>query len=56
MSTEDKVKAMRAGEKVITNDEEMDAMLVIDDELHYIMRSAINPDRVGLLDKYVSWI
>lgn len=56
MSTKDKVTAIRRGERVITNDEEMDAMLVIDEELHYDMVSIINPDRVGLLDKYIAWV
>ncbi len=56
MSTKEKIQAMRAGKQIITNDKEIDDMLKIDEKLYSTLLSKINPNRIGLLDKYVAWI
>jgi hypothetical protein len=49
-----KIAAMKRGETVVTNDEELDMMGTLD-ELRG-MRSLPNPDRVGIKDQYIAWI
>jgi hypothetical protein len=51
-----KIKALRQGERIITNDDELDEIgpALGDDGNH--LRSIPNPRRVGILDKYEAWI
>ena len=49
-----KLDRMMQGERVITNDNEMELML--DDDRIKLVRSMPNPDRLGLRDQYVAWI
>ena len=51
----EKIKKMKAGQKVITNDKEMDTMSEIDGDFMNCVRSITNPDRCGILDQYVAW-
>ena len=51
-----KLEAMKRGEAVITNDEEMDQMLALGDDAIKKVRSLPNPQRVGLKDQYIAWI
>ena len=56
MTVKDKLKAMKKGESVVTNDRELDAMLALDDDAIYKVRSIPNPKRVGIRDQYIAWI
>jgi hypothetical protein len=51
-----KIKALRAGQRVITNDAELDELTPAlgDDGNH--LRSIPNPRRVGVLDEYEAWL
>lgn len=51
-----KLEAMKRGETVVTNDQELDIIMTTGDDALLHMRSLPNPDRVGLLDQYVAWI
>lgn len=51
-----KLAAMKKGEVVVTNDEEMDQMLALGDDAIMKVRSLPNPDRVGIKDQYIAWI
>jgi len=51
-----KLEAMKKGEIVVTNDEEMDQMLALDDDEIVKVRSLPNPQRVGIKDRYIAWI
>ena len=57
MSTaREKLNRMKNGEKIITNDKEMDQMLELGDDAINWVRSLPNPGRVGIMDKYTAWI
>ncbi len=52
----DKIKQMKRGKHVVTNDHEMDEMQASGDSAMDYVRSTPNPRRTGLLDQYVAWI
>lgn len=56
VTAKDKLEAMKNGERVITNDAELDSMLELGDDSIDDVRSVPNPKRVGVLDQYVAWI
>ena len=56
MDPRKKLDRMKCGERIVTNDAELDAMLALDDDSVYEIRSLPNPNRVGVLDVYVAWI
>ena len=56
MIPERKLKVMKKGHVVVTNDEELSGMLELGDDAVYKVRSLPNPKRVGLLDQYIAWI
>lgn len=51
-----KLDAMKRGERVITNDHQLDDMILLGDEAAYKVRSMRNSKQVGTLDQYVAWI
>ena len=51
-----KLAKLKAGERVITNDKELDEMLSSGDDAAYSIRTIPNPDRVGVLDVWEAWI
>ena len=51
-----KIEQLKAGERVITNDVEMDAMIDLDGDTMQQVRSIPNPKRCGVWDQYVAWI
>ena len=51
-----KLEAMKNGETIITNDFEMDQMGLLDDDTMNKVRSLPNPNRCGIMDKYIAWI
>ena len=52
----DKLDRMVNGEKVITNDAELDEMLATERDEVFRVRSRPHPMRVSMLDQYVAWI
>lgn len=60
----DKFKRMKAGERVVTNDKQLDILSAHftahdGDDANIYFRSVVskpNPKRVGILDQYVAWI
>lgn len=56
MTPADKLKAMKKGDVVVTNDGEMDQMLELGDDAIYKVRSLPNPRRLGVKDQYIAWI
>lgn len=56
MTIQMKLEALKAGQKIITNDEELDAMMALDSELFDDVRSIHNPNQLGVKDQYVAWI
>ena len=56
MTPQAKLAAMYQGHAIITNDSEMETICALDDTSWKLIRSAPNPNRVGLRDQYVAWI
>ena len=56
MTPLDKLTAMQRGQAVITNDAELNAMLVSGNDAIKLVRSLPNPKRIGLRDQYIAWI
>jgi hypothetical protein len=56
MTPKEKVESMKRGERVVTSDQELDAVLALGDEAIYEVRTLPNPKRLGVLDQYVGWI
>ncbi len=52
----EKLEKMKAGQVVVTNDQEMDKMMALGDDAIYSVRSLPNPSRVGTKDQYIAWI
>lgn len=53
-----KLDRLKRGERCVTNDIELDAILehCTDDPARYEIRSIPNPQRCGVLDQYIAWI
>jgi hypothetical protein len=51
-----KLDRIKLGQRVITNDRELDLMAELDGEVMNRVRSIPNPEQCGLLDQYVAWI
>ena len=51
-----KLARMVKGERVITNSNELDAMMKADSDVAIKVRTIPNPNRVGVLDQYIGWI
>ena len=49
---------LKAGERIVTNDETLDAIIdhCQDDDTRYDIRSIPNPKRCGIYDQYIAWI
>lgn len=56
MTSQAKLDAMKRGERVITNEEQMEEMMRLESETMDDVRSIPNPNRVGVKDQYVAWI
>ncbi len=51
-----KLNELKTGRSIVTNDNEMDAMIDKDSDTMKLVRSKPNSKRVGLLDQYIAWI
>ncbi len=51
-----KLESLKSGNVIVTNDEELDLMMSLDSELFDYVRSAPNPERVGIKDQYIAWL
>ncbi len=56
MTPKQKLARMKRGTTVITNGQELDAMLTLGDDAIYEVRSLPNPKQVGTKDQYIAWI
>jgi hypothetical protein len=56
VTVQDKLEALKRKERIITNDDEMDAMIDLDGDTMNSVRSIPNPNRVGFRDQYIAWI
>ncbi len=53
---QEKLNAMKAGSKVVTNDQEMDLMSELDGVTMNRVKSLPNPAQIGTKDSYIAWI
>ena len=56
MTPREKLNNAKRGKVIITNDQELDSMLKLDDDAIYSLRTLPNPKQVGAKDQYVAWI
>ena len=51
-----KIRFLKEGRAIITNDAELDQMMAFDDSWAVEIRSVPNPGRIGVKDQYIAWI